>query len=304
MELYLDKKIIENQQLSAKAISVYVGLRSIYKSNKSIYYVNPQMLEYSLANNLNDEVGYTRDMKEGLNELISKGVIDLVEIIGKSQYILDLSNLYLDSEVNYYIAVDDSNIFNVMDTYMNKHLLLRYYLTVLGTIVNNDTYDSKKGIMLKKDIGYMSQAFFIEHYGFTQTTIYNYNKHLAEKELLYFYKPVKYRVIEGNITCFPGTYGEYKNKDLILECGKEFELTFSGTSVNQISTYDMKSASCKYRYIRDAGKTYDYDTMENIYLNLRELNKKMKEKYHTEEDYNKYKKDLSVFKDYDFYVGE
>ena len=46
--IYLKNEILDNKNLSANAISVYIALRSVYLNWKEEYYINPDLLYYEL----------------------------------------------------------------------------------------------------------------------------------------------------------------------------------------------------------------------------------------------------------------
>lgn len=304
MQLFLKDEIIKNNRISPKALSVYVALRSIFKQEKQNYYITVKQIIFALTGALEHDRYFVEDIVLGLDELISSDIISEVEKLTKSGRLLDLSALYFKTSDTFFTTVNDEDIFKIMKCNSNKFNLLRHYLCLLSTLVKRDGVNHWDSSELKKDIGYMSQKFLIEQFNISQKTLYNYHNLLQEEQLMFFYKPVFYKYIDNAITSFTGTYGEYKNKDKIIECGKKSENYFLQDKIKKKVSSENRSLANKFRYIRDKGKVYDYEIMKRVYEAMVDRNQELRKIYFTDDRYYEHQKDLSVFKEYNFYKKE
>lgn len=303
IKIYLKRDIVESQSLSDKAKMTYVALKKIYKLDMPDYYINIKMLIYALKNDIASNRYLNDALIVGIDELLTNKIINQKKKISQTERVLNLSLLYFKTTDKTFTIIEDADVFKIMNTHYKctNYNLLSYYISRIGSISAKDMYNEHFDCQVKKDIGYMSKSYFIDNCKLSEATIYTYNKILSDEKLIYIYKPTLYKNISGKIISFSGVYGEYKNKDKIIECGKALQEAFMDGCLYKKTDSNIRSLSNKFRYIRDNGKVYEYGEMKTVYNAMVERNKKIREHYYDDELFSKYKKDLSVFKDYDFY---
>ncbi|MEG0898418.1 MAG: hypothetical protein RSF40_01745 [Oscillospiraceae bacterium] len=187
-----------------------------------------------------------------------------------------------------------------MSSNNNKFKLLRYFSILMGTTSNSDS-----GI--PRGIGITSQVSLSKISGVTTKSIRAYNEFLLSQEIIYVFSPNDYQFDDKGIRSLTNTYGRYCDKEKIIECGNShvqkygFNAVAEQRLVKKHSNSHSRSMSNMFRYVRDKGKVYEYETMKKIYFSMIEQNEKLRQRYYRDEDYDRYKKDLSVFRGYDFY---
>jgi hypothetical protein len=122
--------------------------------------------------------------------------------------------------------------------------------------------------------------------------------------LIHIYRSTDAVVKNGVIQEIPNTYGDISNKDKVIKIGSDFEENYGENAKKIKSTKKSsgRSASAKYNIILSDLMTtgeirYEYDVMKDIYVTLVKHN----QKYDYDENLQK---DLSIFKNYDFYECE
>lgn len=302
----MQRDIVESENLSNKAKMAYIALKKIYKPDMPEYYVNIKMLVYAITNDITYDRYLYDALIGGMDELIIKQIIIQRKKISNTERILDLSLLYFKTTDEIFTVIDDCNIFRIMHTHhkCTKYNLLSYYIYRIASISTKDVYNNHLDFQMEKDIGYMPKNYFLDNCKLSEATIYTYNKILSDEKLIYIYKPILYKNMNKKTISFSGVYGEYKNKDKIIACGKALQDNFINGSLYRKTNSNMRTLSNKFRYIRDKGKVYEYGEMKTIYNAMVERNKKLREHYYDDELYFKYKKNLNVFEKYDFYEIE
>lgn len=240
----------------------------------------------------------------GLAELDSAGFIKIVSTVGKSEYLIDLSDLRFETADSFFVAVNNDDFRAICSCDCDAKRLLRYYLLVLDTIVSKSRYDTFLHCDMEKDVGYMPQSYFIDQLSISQKSLYTYNNFLQDKQLLYTCRPKNLKSTPDGLKSFNSLYGRYEHREKIEKAGIDLVSSCNSATLKKLSAKETKSLSNKFRYIRDKGKTYDDKTMKKIYLAMVEQNKLAKERYRIDGTCDKYKKDLSVFNKYPFYQGD
>lgn len=282
--------------LSDEAFAVYVALRNIYRQDEPKCYVSLNMIYYALCGKLGNYKTDRRFMdkiRNGLNELVDTDLVSYIEV-AKSEFVLDLSNLNLDTKnakktKKFFAIIDNSEIRTIMNSdSQHRFKLLRYFVYLAGTFNS----ESKAG--------FTSIDKMVKHLHFAKQSIINYTTILQEMELIYTYHSDSFiRYSDGGkITKISNTYGRYRDKDKVISAGESqanrYGYDSDAKKVRTKSTKEIRSASAKF-YSFCSGKKYDDDTLREIYLTLVEFNKDKPDEY---------KKDLAIFKNYDFYCEE
>ena len=158
----------------------------------------------------------------------------------------------------------------------------------------------------KKGVGFTSYQDMANRFKITRQTISKYIDKLEELKIIYIYRSNDTIVYDdGKVREISNVYGNQKNKKKIIACGIQHERDYGKNSVENIKLVSKskakstRSASAKHNVIlgdlAEGGKIrYGYDECKDIYETLLEFNKR----YSYDEDRQK---DLSIFKDYDFY---
>lgn len=312
MNIFLNKKYVFGKEcVSDEALMVYVALRRFYQREINNYYVSMNMIYYNLFGKFDKSKNnryIIEKLKIGLNELINIGIVSYVSIISPKEFILDLTKIEYDTSKaketkEYFVIIDDTEIFKIMNCdNANKFKLCRYFIYLVGTFNNSKETNSIHA--LRNDVGYSPLEYMVDQTEISENTIINYNTLLEELKLIYIYKaPYIKRNNDGEINGITNTYGRYKNKELVEKAGIS-HLQAVGYDANEKRVKKAngkrnRSYSMKYNSFC-SGKKYDYDTLKEMYETLVEYNKNLVKQYKSD----KYKKDLTVFKDYDFYVDE
>lgn len=277
--------------MSNKAVSAYVALRSLYRANKNEMYVNVNMLCYELTGEMN----YTRCIKEGIaqgiNELIGAGLVSICTPAGKNEWVLNLSQLYIDtvatgvSEKDYFVQVENTEVHFVfaISGRCDKFALLRYFVLLLGTLDYNieteRNYTDKAGNLVTEHVknffGHMGTEYLAVLVGTSKDVGIEYTKLLEGAKLIYVYR--HNRLIwdgGGNIRTFNNNYGRYKDADIIRKYALKYE-EICGLEITGISKEDIdrKHRSLAQKYIHfSKGKIYDVETVKEIYCFVHEKN--------------------------------
>ena len=282
--------------ISDEGFGVYSALRVLYNTDIPIQYINLNLIAFVLTNKKSFTRNFLVSLKNGINELINLGIINLNGLISQDEYIIDLSPIYFKTskvsegeEQTYYsmITLDEiQKCINGRTTF--KFKLLRYFTYLIGTF--------------RGDVGFQSIEEMSDNLQYDDDAIMRNNQLLEKLKLIYVYKADDYIVSTTEnanqiIWSINNTYGRYSDKEEIVLAGKQFAIDYGfkhKTDQKQISkkmSNQTKSYVMKYNQFCK-GHIYDNETLKEIYNAIIEYNKK----------YDYKKKDLSMFKDYAFYV--
>ena len=250
MDIFLHKDMIQNKyqnyNFSDFDFLVYTGLRCIAGSNtKKIYYISLNQIIIELFGSLSISRRLRTEIKKSLLNISGYDDDDLIKIVGKldevnNEFIMDLSNLYVDTNKGNFITVDDEDIKKVLSIRFNgyKETLFRYYCVVLSTVNNANKVFT--GCLPLKSIRDMIDSIN------TEATQLKYNKLLENAKVLYIHHN-GYLVHEGNgVKALPNFYGKYKDKDSIDAVAKQKynsirnPIEFSPLGSNEIRSLKQK----------------------------------------------------------------
>lgn len=293
-EIFLEKKIINNPSLSLYGLMAYIALRCLYQRH-SIICVDNYSLYFALYNKLcKDKQGVKLSYKirDGVQELIDNKIVDLVDAADGIHFVLDISNIYINKN-KYYIKPFREDIVKILNvTNIDREKVLRYYFYILcNSVVVDKNIHTRVMFKPLNEISAKTQR--------DVKTLQSYNELLESLEIIYVYRYEDYICIDGKLKRIPNLYGRYCDKEKILDIAKNYEEFYVLNNKKNYKRKDKKEArknkswAIKFNYYLK-GYYYSYEDLETMYFTLRELNKNPANK----------RKDLTVFKDYDFYVGD
>lgn len=287
---------------STDSVLTYLALRKIMRKGCDEYFVSLGFLSYELSGKQVAHKTITASIISGISELLNGGIIRQVDSglkKKKDSWVMDLSKLYIDTKHSgsYYSIVNSDHILKLVNSDLKEKLtLIKFYCYVMTTV-------TKTGA--KCGVGFTSYINMAAEFGSCRQTISKYMTTLEEYRILYVYKS-KYALLngDGGIQEISNTYGDIANKDKIISVGMQYEDLY-GSDKNRVVSgkkSSSRSASVRYGYIQKdvaAGREirYSYDELKDIYETLLSHNKR----YEHEEGVQK---DLSIFKEYDFYESK
>lgn len=272
--------------------------------------VTVQQITYHLTENLihlKSRNRMTDYIKCGLNELIDNNVVSKIDEIQK-HYILDCSNLWIDTEFTKYTILNFSEVKRIFQVEnINNFLLLRYFIFLVGTISSKINVYLENGECKNRVVGNFTIDYLSELSGISERSIIEYNKILEKLGLLYVFRQQDFVIDkENNIKHLSNIYGR--------PCDVEYIKTFA---INQQKYYES------YRYVKNntskvnnnrrlaqmyqqllKGKGVDYTDGEilDIYNYVISENKKYERLYEKKgyEDYLDKIRDTEIFKQFEF----
>jgi hypothetical protein len=306
--IYIWDKITNDLSLSQDGYLTYLSLLMIQKKDRNLYYVTPSLLSYFVNGRYPPTRQDTQHIISGINELINHKTITVQESNKKNEWIIDtaamtsINQKYKKSKADFYTGIYEDEITTILLS-NNKHYdscvsLLRFYIYLLSTLHKNKCD--------KQDIGYKPLKEIVKEVSISKNTILSYFNKLEELKLIYIYRPKDTILYDnGLIREISNTYGRYRNKEKIINVGKSFARSYGFKSNKQFDTINREKcgktsgASQKYNYILRCIKNnkpipYDYNECKDIYSSMVFYNQKYKA------DTNR-KKDLSIFREYDFF---
>ena len=216
--LFLKREIIESENLTEKGVSVYVALRRIMQKDIKEYFVSYNMIAYQLTGAGKNKRAMIDSVKEGLQELIENNLVPVVEEVGKSEFVLELSQICLNAE-DYFIKIEEEEvhkIFSIEDK-TDKFKALRYFVAMIGTFNNAEGYSK---------VGYMAQDYFISRKILSKTQVYVITKVLEDNGIIFVYRSGKMIIdVNGSIKKISNCYGRAKDKQFITNFGRQHEKT-------------------------------------------------------------------------------
>lgn len=282
----------------------------LLRRNVIDYYANADYIAYLLSGVYPANNKFTSAISNGIIGLANKVMIILSQSAKTNEWILDLQIMIDDNKKKdttqdkLYTIVDEADIHKIIlsngEFFTKSISLVKFYVYVLSTIFKSGTE--------YKGVGFTSVDSMSSTTGYNTKTVSAYLKQLEELELIYIYRAKdRIKFDTGEIVEITHTYGRYKDKDLVNRIGKTHEEEYGAKAkhkrINKSIGDKTRGLSQKYVHLDkclDAGKKNPYKYKENreIYFAMVELNKK-----YDEEGRNRIK-DLSMFKEFDFYNGE
>ncbi|WP_337937493.1 hypothetical protein [Anaerotignum faecicola] len=139
MDIFLNKDIVKNLDLSNYDIATYVAIRSIYHSTKKEFYISTEMLAYELYGCDIPERAIVQ-IKTSIVRLAEFGLYDIVQPLNKKSgsYVVKDKSLYFDTneEGVYFTVISSDEVRKIMtlDSKKNKAALLRFFINVVRSV--------------------------------------------------------------------------------------------------------------------------------------------------------------------------
>lgn len=292
MNIFLDSKIITDNELSSNAVAAYTALRMIQNLSTNRYYVNNKLLAFQLTDDITFSRKYMERLSDGLNELITKEYIEALTNNGEKDYVLDIGKLIIDNHSNsnknktFFVVIESEEIHKIMnlDSRLDKFSVLRYFISMISTINYNATYYDEMGNAYNNFVGFMTNDYIGSLCGVTSYTTYDrYNHLLEENRLVYIFRhSVMIRDEKGQLKNLPNHYGRFKDKELIIGYSvnrEDFEL---GEDIVDKRANDSRSLMQKYYCMVKYGTEYSEKEIKRIYRYVRYRNKQNEKKYEQE----------------------
>jgi hypothetical protein len=282
-----------------------IQFKNIYE-----YYVTYNYISYVLTTQIKWTRYFIEDIETGFNELVKNNILQIKHQISKTDYILDLTNIYVDTNKvsktkDFFSKLLDEEIYKIMNcNSKEKFKILRYYISLVGTFVKNEKDSENK----YASVGYASQDTLGQVANISISSVKRYNKILEDLEILYIYSAKDLIMDTGSnqISAITNTYGRFSDKSKIIQAGREHELNYGFQNNQKLKRIrklqgdnNRRIAQLYSKFIK--GFNYNYEQIKEIYFGVIEINKNTRNKYYTDDLYNQYKKDLEVFSKYDFY---
>lgn len=261
----IEKEILSNKQISNEAIGVYIAIKKFYDTER--IYINYNLLAYNLTGTLNNQRRFMDSIKVGLSELISMGIIEVVED-NKSEFIININK-----KEDKFVLVYEEEIHKIMSTSKDRFSLLRYFLNVVSTINN------------VKKVGFTSIDILSFNSDIQDTVAKRYNAQLEELQIIYIHRFAKCLRIDGDIRKVNNTYGRFADIEIVIKEATEYFETINGlSSIPKITTGDeARSIKQKYNYLVKKIKENKIITMDEI-ININELIEKYNKNYKNNPD--------------------
>lgn len=244
MKIFLKKTIIQNMELSHKAICAYIALCSICNITKETEYITAEALCYSLCG----QVSYSKHLKYAMTaaveELIDLGIIEAEEIEG-GKYIVNSQNLKATEE--YFIIIYQEEVHKIFSIgYKGKYSLLRYFVSVIGTI-NAAAEVRVSGNKHNNFVGFMPIDYLAKISNISPTSAVKYNELLEKNELMYIYRSKMYDTSNGQIKTVPNCYGRVIDKECIERYARIQENRRESKAKSKADAKYKRSMYQKYR---------------------------------------------------------
>lgn len=289
-DIFLKKEILNHELLNDNAISTYIALRSMYLQDRPITYVSINQLCYELFGNIT----YTRTMKEkiqdGLNQLIGQQIISVKDQIGKSEYLLDVSGLHIDSSKgtkDYYtkVTLDEiRTIFNVTGR-IDKCALAKFFVLTISTINYTETIRTIRGEFadIHNFVGFMPMSYLATIAGVADSVAGSYMAILERQQLLYVFRHTEYKwdIEKNKISSFVNKYGRYKDKEYIRMYAVNYE---NYSCISTVSKMQKRKDANKRRSLTQkyhsmcSGKKYSEKETQEILEFMYQKNQDIKTK--------------------------
>jgi len=309
--LFIPEALTNNNHFSNFAIATFCSLQSMVVpilTDKQC--VTVQQIAYHLTENINHLKSRNRIVdyiKCGLNELIENNVISKLDKIQK-HYILDCSNLWIDTEFTNYTVLNFSEVQRIFQAEnINNFLLLRYFIFLIGTISSKINVYLANGECKNRVVGNFTIDYLSELSGISERSIIEYNKTLEELGLLYVFRQQDFIIDnENNIKHLSNIYGRL--------CDAEYIRAFAANQQKYYESYryvknntskvnnNRRLAQMYQQLLKGGGTDYTDGEVLDIYNYVISENKKYERLYEKKgyEEYLDRIRDTEIFKQFKF----
>lgn len=273
MDIFLEKRVIENLTLTNYDIATYVALRNIYIPAKKEFFVTVDMIAYELFG-INFPRRGTEHIKQSIFRLAEYGLLYVIKSLSKNAFIINGENLYFETynaetkKGSFFIVVDSDEVKQIMSLNIGKtkYPLLRFFVNVIGTFSQiSGVYE---GISAKDSfVGYASQDSIGEKCNIDKGTVGDYFKILEQEKMLYVYRHDKISHKGGKIKVLTNHYGRYVDRKDIIQFALQYENHICPVRAADNANYN-RSLMMKYRYIISDPKKYFTKYSQNEVLDI------------------------------------
>lgn len=265
--IFLKKDIVEMESITSEGVMVYVALSYISSNRNSAIYTTMNLIELSLKNN-----GF--EFNKAIKEKIKCGLVNLQEnnilkvycngninkLKPKDEIIIKPLNTCIDTKIEHFTIITIQELSKIMNysSKIDTDKLIRYYITLIGTI-NNNTKVGFTPIEALADKSFVSESSIKTYY----------NNILEELELIYIHRGNKcIRNKDGSASNLGNTYGRYENKDLVIKNANEY---YNNTYINNnLDGNWARSTKQKYNsMIKKINNNIEVDPIDIIAMNER-----------------------------------
>lgn len=290
--IFLSSNVILDQNLSDYAVAAYVGIRILNIIPAQHHIITSRLIGFYLGKGDIQSRSFTAHIEEGVEELKTAAVIDVVRET-PSYYVIN--SLNVDSR---FCIAKYSDILNIIES--NRVSLLRFYLLVL--ISRDHHLSARFGDESKSNIiGYMGSSYFAKIMQCQEKTISNYF-HVLENMRIIYTRRISTERFSGDIMT-KIYYGLYEDRKFIDAYVNDLRLSSPETLYDYTPTVNTHRALAqmfnKLRKCVGSGEDIPYsaEEIQQIYDYVSAQNSYWEEEYNkTGSEFAKLKiRDLSVF---------
>lgn len=287
-KLFLNKELVN--ELTQDGTLAYIGLRSIMQNDTNVDCVSMNRLAFSLIGEKEYEKALIDALIRGIDELAEGKWISIRKDFGSKtgrEYVLDLSNLYLDTEKTNFIIIDYKETYEILacKEIMKKKIgMLKYFVSLVGTFDMSSSLKCLDNMPnLQGKVGHMSQQYISEQAGNSIRTCQRYNEILEELKIIYVYKSND-KIRDGEkLRQIKNCYSRYIDKDVCEAYASNYENIY-GYNHKIIMTKKSKEKADSnrrlgaiYNQLCWGNVDYDSDTIRAVYNYITNVNKSLQE---------------------------
>ena len=329
-KLFLKKDLVTGCKLTQDGVLTYIALRAImdqsiplYNKTSVVDCISVNRMAYSLIGLQEKyEKVFLDSLQRGIYELQLANVIRVLQNFStktSNEYLLDFSNLYLDTEKEQFVTIFSEEIYKILacEEVMKKKIsMLKYFVAIVSTF--NWSKSMRK---LQGKIGAMSMEYIALQADISSRICIRYNDILSEMKMIYVYKSNDKERVGDKLRQIKNCYSRYADKDACEEYASNYENWYGSqhiivrTQKNKEQADNNRRLAQIYNRICDGyGDTYDEETIRKVRKYIVNKNKTLQEEidakhaqeYMTDSDRRWVEnlesqiKDESIFEQFDF----
>lgn len=333
-KLFLKKDLVTGYKLTQDGVLTYIALRVIMDGSIPLYNkmsvvdcISVNRMAYALIGSQEKyEKVFLDSLQRGIYELQLVNEIRVLQDLStktSNEYLLDFSNLYLDTERDQFVTIFSEEIYKILacEGVMKKKIsMLKYFVAVVGTF--NWSKSMRK---LQGKIGTMSMEYIALQADISSRTCIRYNEILSEMKMIYIYKSNDKERVGDKLKQIKNCYSRYADKDACEEYASNYENWYGSqhiivrTQKNKEQADNNRRLAQIYNRISDGyGDTYDEETIRKVRKYIANKNKTLQEEidakhaqeYMTDSDRRWVEKlesqikDESIFEQFDFLIDD
>ena len=297
MEIFLQKKILNDSHLSLEGLAVYIALRSLMNDTDKEYYVSYHMLAYLLTGKLLYDKSMYQKIKAGIDNLTCTDLklISKSSSIGDADYVMNLSKLHFTAgakdekyNIEYFTKINLDEVRTIMgyekeqskkrERNKDRFKVLKYFVILIGSLSNKTFLFEDNCYMntIQSFIGGLTIDYLSVLSEIPKKTVIEYNKYLEQLNLIYVYRHNDFILQDGEIKSLNNGYGRYSDKEAIIKWCEQYADIKGSQNCNKKSSKrkaDKKNSFLqKYNAIAN-GKNYDEADVIAIYQFICRYNK-------------------------------